>query len=127
MRLDSHGQTRDPAGVLVARGEAAGLEGFLVCPASGHRLAAYEALTRRVGDQALERGFRIDLEPGFANAGHALEGWPYYVRGKYPERRSPKIRPPVIVQCACGEIVRVGWTPDLERRLVASARAEDLL
>lgn len=127
MKPDELAALRDQDGVLPAMGEAAGPEGFLACPASRHRLAAFRALTRRVGGQELERGFFVRLEPGFVTAGHALLGRPYYVRGESPTRTSPRIRPPVIVRCSCGEAVRVGWTPDLERQLVASKPAADLL
>jgi hypothetical protein len=53
-------------------------------------------------------GGRIQVEPGFVNAKrrhHA--GYPWYVRGRRPMKRSLQARLPLVITCRCGEEVLV--------------------
>jgi hypothetical protein len=63
------------------------------------------------------RGARVAFEPGFVNAKrryHLLGAdYPWYVRGRSPERRSPNARLPAIVTCRCGQdVVLMGPSED---------------
>lgn len=98
--------------------------GILYCPRCGARFAEQIVPAIRVSADVADAtvsaeksiGRLVFLDAGFVNARHRhAHGCAWFKRGPEPSRRSPKLRPPAVVTCRCGQDIFVGGAAENER------------